>query len=129
MSTAVRVASSLRGRRLLTLVSKVLIPTAPRRRMAQDTDRASVATTVREGNYEDNQSEVETLREDTRPVQAQVLDREDQAWDAPDCPWCGMFQRWRLCCSSKRHISHSRPRTAPRSRGVKPELLDPDDRA
>ncbi|KAK0184624.1 hypothetical protein F5146DRAFT_1145133 [Armillaria mellea] len=62
MSTAVRVASSLRGRRLLTLVSKVLTPTAPRRRMAQDTDRASVATTAREGFYEDNQSEVETLR-------------------------------------------------------------------
>ncbi|KAK0473052.1 hypothetical protein IW261DRAFT_1570181 [Armillaria novae-zelandiae] len=61
MSTAVRVAS-LRGRRLLTLVSKVLTPTAPRRRMAQDIDRASVATTVREGCYEDNQSEVETLR-------------------------------------------------------------------
>ncbi|KAK0430872.1 hypothetical protein EV421DRAFT_1856109 [Armillaria borealis] len=64
MPTAVRVASSLRGRRLLTLVSKVLTPvrlhgyvavttesllwsqTASRRRMAQDTDRASVATTV-----------------------------------------------------------------------------------
>lgn len=131
MSTAVRVASSFRGRGLLTLISKVLVPTIHRRRMAQDEDRASVATTttVRERDYEDNQSEIETLREDSKPVQAQVLDREDQAWDAPACPWCGMFQRWRLSSSSKtRHASHSRLRGAPR-RGVKPELLDPDDRA